>query len=207
MAFDDEARWLMCLTLDQTVALIPLYYLLRPTQTRSSSVPLNAPSALGALRGSSSSSSSSDTLSGLGIPPNSPPQYSSAPNSGTSTPQTTSLSSYGSALGPIDDVTIISLAVKQKGVRGAHCIWWKTWDEPCQYYGIIITSKGQIRFINLLTMQEEKTTFTLEEEIQSVQLEVNEGADRSKYLILLGTINGYVRLKLEQVRHQAHDAI
>jgi hypothetical protein len=185
MAFDDESRWLMCLTVDQTLALIPLYYLLRPKQTHAPSISLSnnnnnnnnsdASNYASPFASSSALSSSCDTAqssmsssSNARSPPTSP--LASAPSSGSSTPKTTSYSAYTRQLEPLDDVTIINLPSKQKNVKGVHCAWWKTWEEPSQFYGIVVTSRGQIRFINLFTLQEEKTTFTLDDDIQSIQV-------------------------------------
>eukprot|EP01132_Coremiostelium_polycephalum_P004737 gene4737-5913_t len=203
MCFDPTANWLLCLQLDTSCKVIPIYLKMckkvSPTSTMHGDVANSGNSSAATNTEKSDKLSNwvtsrllktkiggSFTIGGLG---------NSDQNSGKN---------KQSNHNPQSDIRVIPQLTK-KGLVGSSCVWWTT---SKSHYGIIATTSGNIFFVNLTTPEGvvQRKLKIGDNKISKIELVTS--SSETYLLIAVQPSSKYLQLVIEQkVDHHTYDNI
>eukprot|EP01087_Luapelamoeba_hula_P006210 TRINITY_DN1629_c0_g2_i2.p1 TRINITY_DN1629_c0_g2~~TRINITY_DN1629_c0_g2_i2.p1 ORF type:complete len:1654 (-),score=167.20 TRINITY_DN1629_c0_g2_i2:56-4594(-) len=204
MDFNPTGQWLLCVTGDSTLIMIPVYFLLQHRLSAAHQENLAFSQASGVpSRGSDEAPSPKTEVQAkiTGFPSlmklgNTPDKPAPSPRPAPSHPALTNYAQGNQdtrrgSVGSLSDITIIKAITRSKTVAISSVIWWHPADGGD--YAIVATNRGRIAFVDLL-QQKEMHVIRLQHHISKVE---KVESDSYTYLLIF-TRKVYYKLLIEQ---------
>lgn len=197
MDFNPTAQLLCCVTGDSTVVLIPVYFLMR---RRAEANPASLQREKEADKQSAARKMSGGGKKDDGKPTstwslNYFPSLMNYAQGNLASPKMKTDKAYApptTALGALDDVTLITCCTKLKPPGVSQCLWWNTSEG--RDYGLIATAAGKVHFVDFIQQKEVYTLSLPNAVIDSLDIVVT---DSYKYLLIQTRKGVCLKLLLE----------